>query len=36
MAATLQLRFIRNEERALAASLGEPYQRYRERVRRWL
>jgi protein-S-isoprenylcysteine O-methyltransferase Ste14 len=36
MAATLQLRFIRNEERALAASLGEPYERYRARVRRWL
>jgi protein-S-isoprenylcysteine O-methyltransferase Ste14 len=36
LAATLQLRFIRNEERALAASLGEPYRRYRERVRRWL
>ena len=36
MAATLQLRFIRNEERALAASLGEPYQRYRESVRRWI
>jgi protein-S-isoprenylcysteine O-methyltransferase Ste14 len=36
LAATLQLRFIRNEERALAASLGEPYQRYRESVRRWI
>lgn len=36
MAATLQLRFIRNEERALAASLGEPYQRYRQSVRRWI
>jgi protein-S-isoprenylcysteine O-methyltransferase Ste14 len=33
---TLRLRFIRNEERALAASLGEPYQRYRASVRRWL
>ena len=30
----LHFRFIRNEERALAASLGEQYQRYRERVRR--
>jgi len=36
MAATLQLRFIRNEERALAASLGEPYERYRQSVRRWI
>ena len=36
LAATLQLRFIRHEERALAASLGEPYERYRARVRRWL
>ena len=36
MAATLQLRFIRNEERALVASLGEPYQAFRARVRRWL
>jgi protein-S-isoprenylcysteine O-methyltransferase Ste14 len=36
LAATLQLRFIQNEERALAASLGEPYERYRARVRRWL
>lgn len=35
-ALTLRLRFIRHEERALAASLGEPYQRYRGRVRRWL
>ena len=36
MALTLRLRFIRNEERALAASLGEPYERYRASVRRWL
>ena len=36
LAATLQLQFIRHEERALAASLGEPYERYRARVRRWL
>jgi protein-S-isoprenylcysteine O-methyltransferase Ste14 len=36
LALTLRLRFIRNEERALAASLGEPYERYRRRVRRWL
>ena len=36
LAVTLDLRFIRNEERALAVSLGEPYERYRERVRRWL
>lgn len=36
LAATLQLRFIRHEERALAASLGESYERYRARVRRWL
>ena len=36
LAVILDLRFIRNEERALAASLGEPYERYRERVRRWL
>ncbi len=36
LALTLQLRFIRHEERALAASLGEPYERYRARVRRWL
>jgi protein-S-isoprenylcysteine O-methyltransferase Ste14 len=35
-AATLQWRFIRNEERALTAALGEPYQRYRRTVRRWL
>jgi protein-S-isoprenylcysteine O-methyltransferase Ste14 len=34
--ATLRLRFIRNEERALATSLGEPYERYRRSVRRWL
>jgi protein-S-isoprenylcysteine O-methyltransferase Ste14 len=33
---TLQLRFIRNEERALAAGLGEPYERYRRSVPRWL
>ena len=36
LAITLQLRFIRHEERALAASLGEPYERYRQSVRRWL
>lgn len=36
LAATLQLGFIRHEERALAASLGEPYARYRAEVRRWL
>ncbi len=36
LAATLQLRFIRHEERALAHSLGEPYQEYRRRVRRWI
>jgi protein-S-isoprenylcysteine O-methyltransferase Ste14 len=36
LALTLQLRFIRHEERALAASLGEPYERYRRSVRRWL
>jgi protein-S-isoprenylcysteine O-methyltransferase Ste14 len=36
LALTLQLRFIRHEERALAASLGEPYVRYGARVRRWL
>jgi protein-S-isoprenylcysteine O-methyltransferase Ste14 len=36
LALTLQRRFIRHEERALAASLGEPYARYRARVRRWL
>ena len=36
LAATLRFRFIRNEERALAASLGEPYEDYRRRVRRWL
>lgn len=36
LAATLQLRFVRHEERALTASLGEPYERYRARVRRWL
>jgi len=33
---TLQLRFVRHEERALAASLGEPYDRYRRSVRRWI
>jgi len=36
LAVTLQLHFIRNEERALAASLGEPYAEYRRRVRRWI
>jgi protein-S-isoprenylcysteine O-methyltransferase Ste14 len=36
LAVTLQLRFIRHEERALAVSLGEPYERYRRSVRRWL
>jgi protein-S-isoprenylcysteine O-methyltransferase Ste14 len=36
LALTLRFRFIRNEERALAASLGEPYEDYRRRVRRWL
>jgi protein-S-isoprenylcysteine O-methyltransferase Ste14 len=36
LAVILQLRFIRHEERALAASLGEPYERYRRSVRRWL
>jgi protein-S-isoprenylcysteine O-methyltransferase Ste14 len=36
LALTLQRRFIRHEERALAASLGEPYEAYRRRVRRWL
>ncbi len=36
LAVTLQLRFIRHEERALAASLGERYERYRQSVRRWL
>lgn len=36
LALTLQLRFIRHEERALAASLGEPYERYRRSVPRWL
>ena len=36
LALTLHFRFIRNEERALAASLGEPYQSYRRRVRRWI
>lgn len=33
---TLQVRFVRHEERALAASLGEPYERYRRGVRRWI
>jgi len=33
---TLQLGFVRHEERALAASLGEPYERYRRSVPRWL
>jgi protein-S-isoprenylcysteine O-methyltransferase Ste14 len=32
----LRFRFIRNEERALVASLGEPYEQYRRRVRRWI
>ena len=36
LAVTLQLRFIRHEERALAASLGERYERYCQSVRRWL
>ncbi len=36
LALTLQLRFIRHEERALTASLGEPYERYRQSVGRWL
>jgi protein-S-isoprenylcysteine O-methyltransferase Ste14 len=36
LALTLHFRFIRNEERALVASLGEPYAEYRRRVRRWL
>lgn len=36
LALTLHFRFIRNEERALAASLGAPYEDYRRRVRRWL
>jgi protein-S-isoprenylcysteine O-methyltransferase Ste14 len=36
LAVTLQLRFIRHEERALTASLGEPYERYRCSVRRWI
>jgi len=35
LAVTLQLRFIRHEERALAASLGEPYEHYRRSVPRW-
>jgi protein-S-isoprenylcysteine O-methyltransferase Ste14 len=36
LAGVLHFRFIRNEERALAASLGEPYEQYRRRVRRWI
>jgi protein-S-isoprenylcysteine O-methyltransferase Ste14 len=36
LALLLHFRFIRNEERALAASLGEPYAAYRRRVRRWI
>jgi protein-S-isoprenylcysteine O-methyltransferase Ste14 len=36
LALLLHFRFIRNEERALTASLGEPYQQYRRRVRRWI
>ncbi len=36
MALVLRFRFIRNEERALAASLGAEYATYRKRVRRWL
>jgi protein-S-isoprenylcysteine O-methyltransferase Ste14 len=36
LAPTLHFRFIRNEERALVASLGEPYQDYLRRVRRWI
>ncbi len=36
LALTLRFRFIANEERALAASLGEPYERYCRSVRRWL
>ncbi|MEN8158558.1 MAG: isoprenylcysteine carboxylmethyltransferase family protein [Myxococcota bacterium] len=36
LAVLLQVRFIRNEERALTASLGEQYERYRRSVRRWL
>lgn len=36
LAATLHFRFVRHEERALAASLGAPYEDYRRRVRRWL
>jgi protein-S-isoprenylcysteine O-methyltransferase Ste14 len=33
---TLQLRFVRHEERALAASFGESYERYCRNVRRWI
>jgi protein-S-isoprenylcysteine O-methyltransferase Ste14 len=36
MALLLRFRFIANEERALAVSLGEPYLAYQRRVRRWL
>ncbi|HEU4429889.1 MAG TPA: isoprenylcysteine carboxylmethyltransferase family protein [Myxococcota bacterium] len=36
LALTLHLRFIRNEERALTASLGTPYESYCRRVRRWI
>jgi len=36
MALLLRFRFIANEERALAVSLGEPYLAYKRRVRRWL
>ncbi|HEU4429600.1 MAG TPA: isoprenylcysteine carboxylmethyltransferase family protein [Myxococcota bacterium] len=36
MALLLRFRFIANEERALDASLGEPYLAYKRRVRRWL
>jgi protein-S-isoprenylcysteine O-methyltransferase Ste14 len=36
LALLLHFRFIRNEERALTASLGEPYEQYRRRVRRWI
>jgi protein-S-isoprenylcysteine O-methyltransferase Ste14 len=36
LALVLHFRFIKNEERALAVSLGEPYRVYRRRVRRWI